>query len=901
MALQDEIFDWLTSLEEWKQELFLRVAAGPVSEEDIAVATRLLLGEPQEGEAARRVQRDDLPDGDQAAAALAVTAVHGTRQVNALGDDQRLDCAATGITLIFGANGTGKTAFSRIFKHAGRTLHREPILPNQAEPGEGSPRACLSVRLDGEDQEFELDLEQPAPSVLGKMCVFDAGAAQRYVSRENAIDYVPGPLRNLEAVAEALDRVAEELDRRIEVARPQPLDLTAYGTDTEVSRFLAGLNHGTTDRQLTALAGLNQEQETERAQLAATLGEIESRSAPQLRQAATREADAAERLGQELSAIAEPLSAEAISQARAEFQQLEAARQAVELAAQQFAGEPVAGVGSDPWRALWEAAQAFAASQHEALPPDHDAAYCLLCMQELDTAARARLQSFESFVTANVGQQLRQAERAVADRRQGLPDVAACRDRQLAVLEQLGQAEGELGHRVDAWLSAAEALVNEVKSGQIPEGVELPVAPSLEARVADKRVEAARHAELENSQRQAEVRRRLAELEARAALAEGLGAVKAHLDGLREVRRLEEARGSVARGAVSNTVTSLTRDFVRGDLDEALNEQLRALNFDGLEVATTNRTVAGTPFVGLCFKTVDGRSLEEVLSTGEQRRVALAMFLAELTISSDNTPVVLDDPVSSIDQEGRRHIARTLARLAQDRQVIVLTHELSFVVELSKHSELERPEVPVFAQYVKRVGRQAGIAMAGLPWEGLKPKERIPVLKERLEAVAEAYASQDQEVYEQPARSFCDQLRRAFERAVELDVLGGVVKRGDEAVHTLQLDEIVYDDTVRALVARAMTETSCWLHDRAEAQGWVAPTIDELGTALEIYEELVNYVAGIKKQRQKERDKRKATEKSQLTASERGQPEIKLRAVKPAEGDPQGPLPPLRAVEDRSE
>ncbi len=51
---------------------------------------------------------------------------------------------------------------------------------------------------------------------------------------------------------------------------------------------------------------------------------------------------------------------------------------------QGFDGEPVPGVGSTTWRALWEAARAFSEAYHDhAFPFTDTTARCVFCQQEL--------------------------------------------------------------------------------------------------------------------------------------------------------------------------------------------------------------------------------------------------------------------------------------------------------------------------------------------------------------------------------------------------------------------------------------------------------------------------------------------------------------------------------------
>jgi hypothetical protein len=267
----------------------------------------------------------------------------------------------------------------------------------------------------------------------------------------------------------------------------------------------------------------------------------------------------------------------------------------------------------------------------------------------------------------------------------------------------------------------------------------------------------------------------------------------------------------------------------------------------------------------LAFRTVENVPLTSVLSQGEQRRLALAMFLAEMEVRSDGSPIVFDDPTSSIDQEGRRRIARTLLKLGEKRQVIVFTHELSLVVELQRHST---GNCGVSAQHVKRLGKTVGHVHPSLPWEGLSPKERLGELDQMLVKVRREYEKNDEEGYALAAGRFCALLRSAFERAVEDSVLDGVVTRRGDSVHTQQLRTINWSEDICDLVDQGMSESSPWVHDQPLADGASPPGPDELREGLDTLAELLKKVEEIKKGRKAAAKERKRERKARLKAIE---------------------------------
>ena len=78
------------------------------------------------------------------------------------------------------------------------------------------------------------------------------------------------------------------------------------------------------------------------------------------------------------------------------------------------------------------------------------------------------------------------------------------------------------------------------------------------------------------------------------------------------------------------------------------------------------------------------KNLLSILSEGEQKSIALAEFITELKISWNNNPVVLDDPVNSLDEQRIDIVTRRLIDLSEERQVIIFTHNIIFFYNIEQ-------------------------------------------------------------------------------------------------------------------------------------------------------------------------------------------------------------------------
>ena len=138
-------------------------------------------------------------------------------------------------------------------------------------------------------------------------------------------------------------------------------------------------------------------------------------------------------------------------------------------------------------------------------------------------------------------------------------------------------------------------------------------------------------------------------------------------------------------------------ESVTKDLQAALERELKSLGRTSSSLSTSPaRGVRGCSSFGscrllLCLKP----SSLGILSEGEQRAIAIASFLAEVSLEPSKSGIVFDDPVNSLDHVRRERIANRLALEAKSRQVIVFTHDLAFAWELSQQAQAQEHQAAV--------------------------------------------------------------------------------------------------------------------------------------------------------------------------------------------------------------
>lgn len=116
-------------------------------------------------------------------------------------------------------------------------------------------------------------------------------------------------------------------------------------------------------------------------------------------------------------------------------------------------------------------------------------------------------------------------------------------------------------------------------------------------------------------------------------------------------------------------------------LTDQFNKEKKKLGLNGVNVTLEVDDFLNAPSIYLHINNTYDPN--EILSEGELKGVALAMFLAECEIQTVKTPLIFDDPVNSLDSRIMDKFVKRIKDLPN--QVILFTHNLQ-LLELIKES-----------------------------------------------------------------------------------------------------------------------------------------------------------------------------------------------------------------------
>ncbi|MBR9817283.1 MAG: AAA family ATPase [Rhodospirillales bacterium] len=859
-ALAD-ILKWSADIPDWQRDALRRLSSQSKLEPIDLTSLVAICKAVEQG-----VPLDSSHLRDPAASHAVVTlgALHGLSNVNALAPGERLSFGKTGLTVIYGDNGAGKSGYARILKQLcrARSPKGDAILPNIYATSSARPSANVEFYIGGQKRNASWTQGSATDAMLSAVSVFDSRTANVHVENTNDLAYTPLPLRILASLAQACLDVRAKLADEIKALHDQtPVAISTPSCQpyTEVGKLLAALSGKTKLEAVEKLAGLSAEEDARLQTLITDLASDPTRTVRQLQRHQTRLKTAIDQFAR-LAAVATEVTRIRLHDFHVS---LGTARRASAAASTNlFAQEPLPEIGSDVWKVLWEAARDYSresAYPEKTFPVVEADAHCVLCQQPLSDEASKRLSSFEAFVQNESKRREKEAETAYGN---ALADIAshAIAMRALPAIitlirDDLGEDELAASVRREI-LALAWRLRAILKSHRLESQSALPSAStvSLEPLRAALAGLATR---IEGLRSEANSTQRLTLIAERDGLADRkwLGVVQAdvvaQIARLKSIEALEKASKETATNKITTQSTRIAQSLVTNRLRGRFAAEVDKLGVAGLAIELQQtKTAAGVPFFQVRLINKPMEPVGKVLSEGEHRCVALAAFLAELSTIEAESAIVFDDPVSSLDHLHRDRVAARLAEAGQTRQVIVFTHDMAFLLLLEEacRATKDREATPVSYRLISRGRENSGFCHQDPPASVMPLDKVLDGMKAHLANVRIHHDRGDQANWLREVTSFQDQVRTTWERAVE-EVVGPVISRLSRKVDTAGLIKLtVLTDADCTAMREAFGRCSAFLHSQP---GEINPRLPLPATIQAEIDTLEKWIADIRSRQEK--------------------------------------------------
>ena len=739
----DKILTWSSDRPMWQRDALRRLTMkGELDKTDIVELTNLC--KSFHGLHSRMspspLSADHIPQPGVATKSVSLESLTHHLGVNALAQQQTIQFGPQ-LTVVYGNNATGKSGYTRILKRVCRARGAEEVLGNiMSGSAPRSPSATIKFIVNGEPMRDHWDDNTSSDGILSRISVFDRHCASIYIAKPTDVAFRPLGLDLFDKLADACLSVRKSLERERSAIESQEFRFAGLVVaGTAVHDMVTNLNSLTKSASISSLASLTDTEKSRIVELQKTIRDLQSDNPDSTARALELRVERVKGLINHIDAVDKVLSDAATRDLfRAHELMHQALRTANNLRRETFQGQPLNLTGSETWRALWDAAERFsvdAAYPKHSFPFTGDNSRCVLCQQLLYTEGVERLRQFEEFfqndLQADCQKKTEDYNRQLAEFN-NLEDLNRSNEE---IIAEIQLDDSELARTVTNCLDSARARKESIRRGlanglsspdNLPDwtpniGVLRQYTDALEARANILR-------ESNQSEGLNLLNDELSELEARQQLADHKDSVLEEIERKKRIAAYQLCIKDTRTNAITNKSSTVTKHAITQQLTSSFEKELSRLDFDHVEVQVVAAGgVRGVLRHKLRFRRAPETEVSKVVSDGEARCLSIASFFAELSTTSEKSAILFDDPVSSLDHMWRRKIANRLAEEAQRRQVIVFTHDISFLHALNKRGK--EIDINVFHQHLRREGAYSGLSSQELPWAALRTNNRIRHLK----------------------------------------------------------------------------------------------------------------------------------------------------------------------------
>lgn len=762
--------------------------------------------------------------------------------VNALIENQSMTIN-NHLTVIYGENGSGKSGYIRLFKKAFFCRDsKENILPNIYLDSPKKINATFLFKTADKDIELNFPKDKDH-GIFNCFSVFDNKCISVYLNEKNELLYRPHSLTFFSKLAEVYKTINQRLHNDKEhFDRPNPF-IAHYSGETDINKLVLSLNSKTQEKDLLKYVPYCEEDSKQKNRLESEKASLLLQKKDAILKELQDYKITLQGIRSKITKINELLSNQSINLINIEITTyLEKNAIARKEGTEAFNTDLIKSVGGEVWKSFIKAADNFISLQ-DSYP--QDASYCIFCRQKLTTESIRLIRNYRSFLKSKAEDELHKSIEKI--------------DNLVAIYTTINFDLIPPGSTIEKWLtenysevldtitstlkkqdSVATRIIKDINEKNITEGSNIILNISLIDNIIEDINE-----KIETLTKQ-DPSAEIARIEQQILFYTQKEMFNRELESIRRYildrQWLEKANKiAVSTKAVTDTEKNLSNTYYNSKYVTLFNKECEILNGNfGINIISTGS-------VGRSEKKLElkGKSPYVILSEGEQKVISLADFLSEIQMSNSNRGIIFDDPVTSLDNLRKRTIAKRLIDEAQNRQVIIFTHDLVFMSIISEiASELA---LPASFHRIEKMGTQPGYI-----WNDNSPANEdkyatnvIPT--DYLNKAQSANNPDDRDSY---IKNGITAMRTCYEVLIIKEVLRDTVKRFTDRLSIERFKEIVLPTDLRDEIYSAYGLLCRYMegHSHSDEYGsHIPPTIEILKQEIENYNTLKSKIRKARK------------------------------------------------------
>lgn len=709
--------------------------------------------------------------------------IHG---VNALSPEAKLSFEPSGVTVIYGLNGAGKSGYMRIFKQVCNHPCAEIIQPNVFKKNSDSEPSCkFNITSNNETLNVFCRLANNEQTILKQCDAFDTRISTSYLVNKNNVSYEPFVFTVLSKISELAGKIDNCIQTKISALNLSNPTLPDEFSVCVSLNWYKEFSHktkipekyfswtGDNETQLVELEKLNNEEQiTQKLKLLKI--ELENLKSAEVE-------------FKKINKFYEDEYGHLLNNAYKEYKSAESKLKFAELAFYDSATEEdKISITSSEWKELWFIAKKYYESVlQDSLKKEYASvdSICPLCHQHLNGDVHRRFVSVDDYISGECVQDFQNKQQAINDILNTLCNIS-CGNSTLKTLLLHSFDEKEATEMCDTYYSFTK-LKDKSNIDDKYELCEKISVKDILSKITDRANELSKELEelskLIATEEQKKLNSLITELRAHKWVYDHLDEIQAALIDAKMMLKYNEAKKLTKTNKITNESNVLANALITEAYIQRFSDELKRLAKNIKVKIQKGQSIKGkTPYQVVLETEQETKSKTiDILSEGEQRIVALAAFFADATGRNECTPIVIDDPISSLDSIYEQKATKRIAELAKNRQVIVFTHRISFLVGLI--DECKNIGIECSERYIRSAYSGKGIADFDNVYHGKLSNQLDGLIKDLRTNMNRDPDSQD---YINCKDKTCQQFRICVERAVEEVLLYGIVKRFDKRIIT---------------------------------------------------------------------------------------------------------------------
>jgi hypothetical protein len=351
MNIQKDIVTWLKTLRGWQTELAYRTLTKQIRSTDIADILSMIKNNTSFVDKA-------FPNFVNAVSEknLRLLAIESILNIESLAPRNSLDFEKDkNLIVIYGSNGSGKSGYTKLIKKAAGKQRAIDLKPNVYKPKEKDGKCTIKYTIDSTEKSEDWIMNNEPISDLSLIDIFDTSTGDGYLKGANTVTYTPNCMALFEWIVYFYAKISEKLEQeKNELIKALPSLPTEYQS-TASGQLYNKLTKNCTEITLSNILVWSTENENDKSLLEKRLKEKDpAKTASEKRKQKTE----IDKIVEEISQAYLLINNDSIKTINGLRDSAIAKRQISQDSAKIITeNSELQGVGSQVWKALWEAAR----------------------------------------------------------------------------------------------------------------------------------------------------------------------------------------------------------------------------------------------------------------------------------------------------------------------------------------------------------------------------------------------------------------------------------------------------------------------------------------------------------------------------------------------------------------